>query len=122
MIVLLTPVRDPDAAEKSHCQTSQTSHNDVCPCCLCVKKRVSWLFQLCERCVCGCRQAEIKRLTHEEVQDSHVDEVHQPRASVVGRRLFHCVTVGRVLLPPGTNSAIKKEKTETYGAMVITII
>lgn len=37
MFTVLTPVHYPDAVEKSHCQISQTSRSDVCPCCLSVK-------------------------------------------------------------------------------------
>lgn len=44
--------------------------------------------------------ANLSLLTHEKVQYSHVYEIHQSGAMVVRRRLFHRVTVGRVLLPP----------------------
>lgn len=37
MLMVLTPVRCPDAAEKSDCRISRTFHSDVCPCCLWMK-------------------------------------------------------------------------------------
>lgn len=39
-------------------------------------------------------------LTHEEIEDRHVDEVEEAMAAVIGRRLSHLSTVVGVQLPP----------------------
>lgn len=41
------------------------------------------------------------QLTHEEVQDSHIYEIHQSGSLIVRRCLLHCITVSWVFFPPG---------------------
>jgi len=48
----------------------------------------------------GAPSAVAAGLTHEEIEDCHVDEVEQAMAPVVGRRLSHLSAVVGVQLPP----------------------